>query len=94
MATITSKYQVTIPKKIADKYNLKPGDIIDWQEAGEAIRVVPAPKPMAAGDREERLRLFDQATERIRKRWAGRKFKEPRDRGWKREDLYLRGRSH
>ena len=92
MATITSKYQVTIPKKIADKYNLKPGDSIDWQEAGDAIRVVPSAQQSGVDDRKERLRLFDQATERIRKRSAGRKFEEPRDRGWKREDLYVRGR--
>jgi len=93
MAKITSKYQVTIPRKIADKYNIRPGDKIDWLEAGEAIRVVPSSKEAIADDREMRLRLFDQATERIRKRAAGRKMKEPRDRGWKREDLYLRGRS-
>jgi AbrB family looped-hinge helix DNA binding protein len=94
MAKITSKYQVTIPRKIADKYNIRPGDNIDWLEAGEAIRVVPSGKEPTADDREMRLRLFDQATERIRKRAAGRKLKEPRDRGWKREDLYVRGRSH
>lgn len=92
MATITSKYQVTIPKKIADKYNLKPGDKLDWLEAGETIRVVPSGQQTFEDDRETRLRLFDQATERIRKRAPRRKLKEPRDRGWKREDLYVRGR--
>jgi len=100
MAKITSKYQVTIPKKIADKYNIRPGDNIDWLEAGEAIRVVPssketkAEKETKADDLEARLRLFDQATERIRKRTAARKVRQPKDRGWKREDLYTRGRSH
>jgi hypothetical protein len=42
---------------------------------------------------EERLRLFDEATRRQRRRQAGRKYlKEPPDRGWKREDLYDRAR--
>ncbi len=47
---------------------------------------------------EERLKLFDQATERQRRREeALRKAgllpqKPPADRGWKREDLYKRGR--
>ena len=92
MAKITSKYQVTIPKRIADKYNIHPGDNIDWQEAGEAIRVVPASKQSLTDDREQRLRLFDQATERIRRRSSNRKLGQPKDRGWKREDLYNRGR--
>jgi len=93
MGKITSKYQVTIPKIIADKYNMRPGDNLDWLEAGEAIRIVPSAKPTKADDLEARLRLFDQATERIRKRAAARKVRRPRDRGWKREDLYTRGRS-
>jgi len=91
MPKITSKYQVTIPKKIADKYNMRPGDNIDWLEAGEAIRVVPSPKETKADDLDARLRLFDQASERIRKRAAARKVRRPRDRGWKREDLYTTG---
>lgn len=94
MAKITSKYQVTIPKKIAEKYNIRPGDNIDWLEAGEAIRVVPSSKETQADDLEARLRLFDQATERIRKRAAAPRVRQPKDRGWKREDLYTRGRSH
>jgi hypothetical protein len=36
--------------------------------------------------------LFDQATERHRSRALSRKAKSARDRGWKREDLYVRGR--
>ena len=92
MAKITSKYQVTVPRKIADKYNIRPGDNIDWLEAGEAIRVVPSGQHTIADDREARLRLFDQATERIRKRASVRNLRPPRSRGWKREDLYDRGR--
>ena len=42
-------------------------------------------------DRESRLRLFDQSTERQRKRSSARKTQRATDRGWNREDLYRRG---
>ena len=61
--------------------------------AGEVIRVIPPGRQASPHDRESRLRWFDQATERQRKRPSVRKAEPPRDRGWKREDLYERGRS-
>jgi AbrB family looped-hinge helix DNA binding protein len=96
MAKVTSKYQVTVPKIIAEQYHIRPGDDISWVPAGEVIRVIPAGRRTAVEDRESRLRLFDQATERIRKRASARPTKASKateDRGWKREDLYARGRS-
>ena len=93
MAKVTSKYQVTVPKTIAAQYNLRPGDEIDWVPAGEVIRVIPAGKQPPKNDRESRLRLFDQSTERQRKRSSARKTPRATDRGWTREDLYGRGRS-
>jgi bifunctional DNA-binding transcriptional regulator/antitoxin component of YhaV-PrlF toxin-antitoxin module len=92
MAKVTTKYQVTVPRTIAKAYDIHPGDEIDWVAAGEVIRVIPPGKQAPVDDREERLRLFDQAIERHNRRpWAQTK-KPPRDRGWKREDLYTRGR--
>jgi bifunctional DNA-binding transcriptional regulator/antitoxin component of YhaV-PrlF toxin-antitoxin module len=93
MAKVTSKYQVTVPKKIVEQYAIRPGDNIDWVAAGEVIRVVPPGKQMIPGDRESQLRLFDQATERHRRRPGARPTTPPRERGWAREDLYRRGRS-
>ena len=93
MAKVTSKYQVTLPKAIADAFNIHPGDDINWVAAGEVIRVIPPGRQVVSVDRESRLRFFDQATERIRGRFARRQNKRPRDRGWRREDLYTRGRS-
>lgn len=90
MSKITSKLQVTIPKSIADRYGLRPGDEIEWQAAGDAIRVVPAArKPMLS--LAERLKLFRQ-TEAWIKRRRVKPLPEGADRGWKREDLYTRGR--
>jgi bifunctional DNA-binding transcriptional regulator/antitoxin component of YhaV-PrlF toxin-antitoxin module len=93
MARVTSKYQVTVPRTIAEKYHIRPGDEIDWVAAGEVIRVIPPGKQAVLEDRESRLGLFDQATKRHRTRPSERKATHPRDRGWRREDLHRRGRS-
>lgn len=91
---VTSKLQVTIPKALADRYGIRPGDEIEWEPAGNFIRVVPAGGPRSPLEVEERLRLFDSATKRQRAHEA----QHPpagtlTDRGWTREDLYDRGRA-
>lgn len=97
---MTSKRQVTIPKRIADQYGISPGDEVSWQPAGDVVRVVPPGQIPKAVDREARLRVFDQATERQRERDVRMRATEPEsgaphtDRGWTREELYDRGRSH
>jgi AbrB family looped-hinge helix DNA binding protein len=93
MAKVTSKYQVTVPKVIAEEYHIRPGDEIDWIPAGEVIRVIPQGQEASSEDRESQLRLFDQATDRHRRRPSADKMPRPGNRGWKREDLYGRGRS-
>ena len=40
MSKVTSRFQVTMPKKIADRYAIRPGDEIDWVAAGDVIRVI------------------------------------------------------
>jgi bifunctional DNA-binding transcriptional regulator/antitoxin component of YhaV-PrlF toxin-antitoxin module len=93
MAKVTSKYQVTVPRRIAEEYQIQPGDDIEWVSAGDVIRVIPAGKKEAFVGNDARLRWFDQATERHRKRPVPPVTRQPRDRGWSREDLYGRGRS-
>ncbi len=97
MAKVTSKLQVTVPKALAERFSIRPGDDIEWQAAGEAIRVVPARRGTQADSVEARLRLFDQATARQRRREArrGRKSRARpgTGRGWTREELYDRGRA-
>lgn len=94
MAKVTSKLQVTVPKTIAEQYSIHPGDEIEWVAAGDVIRVVPPRAETELLTTEARLRLFDQATERIRRRSRTLKTRPSKDRGWSREDLYGRGRSH
>jgi len=94
MTKVTSKLQITIPKAIADRYGIEPGDEIELEPAGSVIRVVPPGR--RGGARlavEERLRLFDQETRRQRQRESAMDLtpSSPDSRDWKREDLYDRG---
>lgn len=92
MSKVTSKLQVTIPKKVAEQYGIRPGDQVEFVAAGEVIRVVPPGKEPPRLDREARLALFDQATVRQRARRRGPRGPSPaEDRGWTREEIYLSG---
>jgi bifunctional DNA-binding transcriptional regulator/antitoxin component of YhaV-PrlF toxin-antitoxin module len=101
MAKVTSKLQLTLPKAIAEQYRIRPGDDLDWQPAGEVIRVVvkrsrSTSRRADAASLQQRLGLFEQATARQEKRNAAFRKKhalgaQPSDRGWTREDLYDRG---
>jgi len=93
MSKVTSKLQVTLPKTIADRFAIRPGDEIQWEPAGDVIRVVPPGVAPAILEREQRLRIFDAATRRQAERQVG-KPRHPAasgDRGWTREELYQRG---
>jgi len=95
VSKVTSKLQVTVPKALAERYGIRPGDDIRFEEAGENIRVVPvaAGLPKECLDVEARLRLFDAATARQRKRESDRTLRRSNTRGWTREALYEHGRS-
>lgn len=86
---MTSKLQVTVPKALADKYGIRPGDEIEWVAAGDTIRIVPPGRSPVGLDIEERLELFDAATERQRAREEARGPRRSREsRGWTRDELY------
>jgi len=103
MAKVTSKLQLTVPKAIAHRYGIRPGDKLDFLPAGDSIRVVRARVDKRQGlTIDQRLALYDQATKRLRQRetspdraeipakpgWKPHEI----ERGWRREDLYTRGR--
>lgn len=93
---MTSKLQLTVPKKIADQYGIRPGDELEWIPAGESIRVELVRKKAKSGHElttEEKLALFDAGMARVDKLQAeelkaNRGKPAPKDRGWTREDLY------
>jgi len=93
MAKVTSKLQVTVPKAVADRYGIRPGDEIEWLVSGDMIRVIPPGKKIETMSSAERLRRFDLATARQRNRDKRAHAASARTRGWSREDLYRRGRA-
>jgi len=96
---VTSKLQLTVPKRIADQYGIRPGDELEWIPAGESIRVELVRRKPRAGHEltvKERLALFDANMARVDK-LQEEELKEaktkgtrvPREnRGWTREELY------
>jgi bifunctional DNA-binding transcriptional regulator/antitoxin component of YhaV-PrlF toxin-antitoxin module len=89
---VTSKLQVTVPKALAERYGIDPGDEIAWEAAGDVIRVVP-PRRRPVRDLAARLGLFDQATTRQKGREKATRRPRAKSRGWTREELYDRGRA-
>lgn len=95
MAKVTSKLQVTVPKAIADRFGIRPGDDIEFSVEGDALRVRRRDerRPLST---EERLAIFDEAMKRQDARnkawWRSHGRKDASDRGWAREELYTRGR--
>ena len=94
MSKVTGKLQVTLPKSIAERFNIKPGDQIEWEAAGETIRVVAARKRTKSTILpQDRLKHFDRATERQRQRekTLDRTLlaaSAQTGRGWTRDSLY------
>ncbi len=96
---MTSKLQLTVPKKIADQYGIRPGDELEWIPAGESIRVELVRRKAKAGHEltmEEKLALFDANTKWLDELQADQ-LKEAKakgmritrqTRGWTREELY------
>jgi AbrB family looped-hinge helix DNA binding protein len=99
MPKVTSKLQLTVPKKIADQYGIRPGDELEWVPAGDGIRVQLARKTNIRKrfSPEQRLTAYDEATKRRAERervlLGGKPRPEPpkSGRGWTREELYDRG---
>jgi AbrB family looped-hinge helix DNA binding protein len=90
MSKVTSKYQVSIPKALADKLNIQVGDELAWEEAGGTLRARIASVAKPRFSVQERLRLFDAATARQAERERQRPLSKGKSRGWTRAELYTR----
>ena len=90
MSKVTSKFQVSIPKSLAERIGIRVGDELSWEDAAGTLRarVATAAKPRMT--LRERLRLFDAATARQVERERKRRLPRGKSRGWTREDLYTR----
>ena len=93
MAKVTSKLQVTLPKRLAEQHGIAPGDEVRFESVAGVIRMVPAGAPPQVLGMDERLRLFDETSLRISQR--SRELPETATpssgRGWTRDKLYERG---
>lgn len=95
MSKVTSKLQVTIPKRLAEEYGIAAGDEIDFVPSGDVIHLIPSRRLLQSRlSAEERLRLFDAATARQREREKTMQLPAtpPAGRDWRRDDLYTRGK--
>ena len=92
MAKVTGKLQVTLPRAVAERFGIRPGDEVEIVPGDDGLRILPSSRPLGQ-EVQDRLRLFDQAVRRQRDRELRQgKLGPTADRGWKREDLYDRGR--
>jgi bifunctional DNA-binding transcriptional regulator/antitoxin component of YhaV-PrlF toxin-antitoxin module len=94
MARVGSRRRITIPRALAEQYGLRVGQEVEFEPAGEAIRLVPMPVRPKLSIR-ERLELFDASVARQRERERLRGPAPPVGaRDWTREELYgRRGRA-
>ena len=98
MPKVTSKLQLTVPKRIADQYGIRPGDELEWIPEGQSIRVELLRKKKSGHEltTKEKLAVFDANTKWLdelqanqleeAKRKGTRVTRETR--GWTREELY------
>jgi len=42
-STLTAKYQTTVPKEVREKLHARPSDVLQWEVAGDHVRVTVAP---------------------------------------------------
>ena len=90
MSKVTSKYQVSIPKSLAEKAGIRVGDDLTWEEAAGTLRARITTSARVGKSLDERLRVFDAATARQAARERKRRLPRLKVRGWTREDLYTR----
>ncbi len=93
MTRVTGKFQITLPKRLVDAFGISVGDEVELLAAGDGIHIVPASSVRPGLSTLDRLRLFDEATHRMKASLQEKKFPAQTDRGWTREDLYDRGRA-
>ena len=93
MTRVTGKFQITLPKRLVDAFGIRVGDEVELVAAGDAIRIVPANGIRSGLSAQERLRLFDEATQRTAASAKKKKLPPAIDRGWTREEIYDRGRT-
>jgi len=66
MASVTRKYQVTIPKRVREKLDIKAGDDVIFLKTKDGYRIIRADEII-----EEGFRIFEDITETVKEIKAG-----------------------
>jgi AbrB family looped-hinge helix DNA binding protein len=93
VAKVTGKFQITLPKALADQCRIRVGDELELRPVGRSIQIDKRTTHDASQLRRDRLAHFDRATARQRTRQRISRLTPTRSRGWTRDDLYVRGRT-
>ena len=93
MAKVTGKYQLTLPKALAEAAGIRVGDELDVKQYGERLELRASVTSSEALSSAERLAHFDRTTARHRRRNAQMTVARTAGRGWTREELYTRARA-
>lgn len=97
MSKVTHNLQVTFPRTLAKRLQIEPGDKVALRLTGDVAKLRATVTKHKAKSKlaAKQLELFDQASQRQRRR---EKALDPKmikgtkaGRGWKREQLYTRG---
>jgi bifunctional DNA-binding transcriptional regulator/antitoxin component of YhaV-PrlF toxin-antitoxin module len=95
MSRVTSKLQVTLPKAVATAHGITAGSDVTFESSGSVIVLRPGAAPARTLSVDERLALFDAATQRLQGDCAPDESQnsrhDGRTRGWSRDELYSRG---
>ncbi len=88
MSKVTSKLQVTIPKAIADKYRIRPGDEVRWESQALGPLMVHEGTAVFGLTQEDRLAALQEFLRSAAEDARQKPYTPPKSRGWTREDLY------
>lgn len=76
---VSQKGQTTIPKPVRDELGIEPGDTVEWETSGEAVRLSRRTSSTTKGA------AFDDASEAAREEWvknANDRLKQRREAEW------------
>jgi AbrB family looped-hinge helix DNA binding protein len=93
MAKVTGKFQITLPKALAERCGIRVGDDLELRPVGRSIQIDKRPPHDATSGSRDRLAHFDRATVRQRARERAAPRIPAKSRGWTRQELYARGRA-
>jgi AbrB family looped-hinge helix DNA binding protein len=93
VAKVTGKFQITLPKALAERCGIRVGDDLELRTVGRSIQIDKRTPHDGLSAPRHRLAHFDRATVRQRSRERAAPRISTRSRGWTREELYARGRA-